>query len=138
MSVIVWHNPKCSTSRNAVALLKASGEQPEIVEYLKQPPTATQLAQLLSKMGLTARDLIRSKETVYSELGLDDLNLTEDELIGAMVTHPVLINRPIVITDKGAVLCRPLEQIFSVLGDNAVSEFEKENGEVIHRPSTRS
>ncbi|PNK60093.1 arsenate reductase (glutaredoxin) [Psychrobacter sp. FDAARGOS_221] len=135
MTVTIWHNPRCSTSRNALALLKASGYEPEIVEYLKNPPTAETLSSLLETMQLSARDIMRSKEAVYSELQLDNAELTEAQLIEAMVANPILINRPIVITDKGAVLCRPLEQIYSVLDDNAVAEFEKENGDILRRPN---
>lgn len=133
MSSTIYHNPRCSTSRNALAILKASGETPEVVEYLKNPPSREYLVELLQKMQVSPRDIMRQKEAVFTELGLDKPEVSDDALIDAMVKHPILINRPIVVTDKGAVLCRPLERVFEVL-ENPVSEFTKENGEVIHNP----
>ena len=133
MASTIFHNPKCSTSRNALALMQASNEAPEVVEYLKTPPSREYLLQLLQKMEMAPRDLMRSKEKLFTELGLDDPKLSDEQLIDAMVEHPILINRPIVITDKGAVLCRPLENIFSVLA-TPVNEFTKENGDVIVNP----
>lgn len=134
MSTTIFHNPRCSTSRNALALIQASGEVPNVVEYLKNPPTREELVQLLQKMNASPEEIIRSKEAVYTELGLEGSETTSEQLIDAMAEHPILINRPIVITDKGAVLCRPLEKIFAVL-PTAVSEFTKENGEVIVNPN---
>lgn len=105
MTSTILHNPKCSTSRNALALMQASGETFEVVEYLKTPPSREYLVELLAKMQMSPRELMRSKEAVFTELGLDNPDVTDDQLIDAMVEHPILINRPIVITDKGAVLC---------------------------------
>ena len=130
MTSTILHNPKCSTSRNALALMQASGETFKVVEYLKTPPSREYLVELLAKMQMSPRELMRSKEAVFTELGLDNPDVTDDQLIDAMVEHPILINRPIVITDKGAVLCRPLENIFDVLA-TPVKEFTKENGDVI-------
>ncbi|SUD91336.1 arsenate reductase (glutaredoxin) [Psychrobacter phenylpyruvicus] len=134
MTSTILHNPKCSTSRNALALMQASDDTVEVVEYLKTPPSRGYLVELLAKMQMSPRELMRSKEAVFTELGLDNPDVTEDQLIDAMVEHPILINRPIVITDKGAVLCRPLENIFDVL-TTPVKEFTKENGDVIVNPN---
>ncbi|WP_296202285.1 arsenate reductase (glutaredoxin) [Psychrobacter sp. UBA3962] len=134
MTTKIFHNPKCSTSRNALALIQASGETPEVVEYLKTPLSREYLVELLDKMQMSPRELMRSKEAVFTELGLDNPEVSDDQLIDAMVANPILINRPIVVTDKGAVLCRPLERIFEVLA-NPVDEFTKENGEVIINPN---
>lgn len=134
MTSTILHNPKCSTSRNALALMQASGETFKVVEYLKTPPSRDYLVELLAKMQMPPRELMRSKEAVFTELGLDNPDVTDDQLIDAMVEHPILINRPIVITDKGAVLCRPLENIFDVLA-TPVKEFTKENGDVIVNPN---
>ena len=134
MTTTIFHNPKCSTSRNALALIQASGETPEVVQYLKTPPSREYLVELLDKMQMSPRELMRSKETIFTELGLDNPEVSDDQLIDAMVANPILINRPIVVTAKGAVLCRPLERIFEVLA-NPVNEFTKENGEVIVNPN---
>lgn len=134
MTTKIFHNPKCSTSRNALALIQASGETPEVVEYLKTPLSREYLVELLDKMQMSPRELMRSKEVVFTELGLDNPGVSDDQLIDAMVANPILINRPIVVTDKGAVLCRPLERIFEVLA-NPVNEFTKENGDVIVNPN---
>lgn len=134
MTTTIFHNPRCSTSRNALALIQASGETPEVVEYLKTPPSREYLVELLNKMQVSPRELMRSKEAVFTELGLDNPEVSDDKLIDAMIDNPILINRPIVVTEKGAVLCRPLERIFEVLA-NPVAEFTKENGEVIVNPN---
>ena len=134
MTTTIFHNPRCSTSRNALALIQASGETPEVVEYLKTPPSREYLIELLNKMQMSPRELMRSKEAVFTELGLDNPEVSDDKLIDAMIDNPILINRPIVVTEKGAVLCRPLERIFEVLA-NPVAEFTKENGEVIVNPN---
>ena len=134
MTTTIFHNPRCSTSRNALALIQASGETPEVVEYLKTPPSREYLVELLNKMQMLPRELMRSKEAVFTELGLDNPEVSDDKLIDAMIDNPILINRPIVVTQKGAVLCRPLERIFEVLA-NPVAEFTKENGEVIVNPN---
>lgn len=130
MTSIIFHNPKCSSSRNTLAIMQASGEKPEVVEYLKTPPTRSYLVELLALMNTTPRELLRSKEDIYTELGLDNPALTDAQLFDAMIAHPILINRPIVVTNKGAALCRPIERVFELL-DNPVDSFTKENGEVI-------
>lgn len=131
MKPLIFHNPNCGTSRNTLAIMKASGEQPEVVEYLKNPPTRDYLVELLAKMNISPRELLRSKEAINDELGLDNPELSDDEIIDAMIAHPILINRPIVVTNKGAALCRPSERVFELL-ENPVSSFTKEDGEVLH------
>nr|ACA14312.1 arsenate reductase [uncultured bacterium] len=131
MKPLIFHNPNCGTSRNTLAIMKASGEQPEVVEYLKNPPSRDELVELLAKMNISPRELLRSKETINDELGLDNPELSDDQIIDAMIAHPILINRPIVVTDKGAALCRPSERVFELL-ENPVSSFTKEDGEVLH------
>jgi len=131
MTSLIFHNPKCGTSRNTLAIMKASGENPEVIEYLKTPPSRDHLVELLAKINLSPRELLRSKEPVNDELGLDNSELSDDQIIDAMIAHPILINRPIVVTNKGAALCRPSERVFELL-DNPVSSFTKEDGEVIY------
>lgn len=131
MKPLIFHNPKCGTSRNTLAIMKASGENPEVIEYLKTPPSRDYLVELLAKINLSPRELLRSKEPVNDELGLDNSELSDDQIIDAMIAHPILINRPIVVTNKGAALCRPSERVFELL-DNPVSSFTKEDGEVIY------
>ena len=131
MTSLIFHNPKCGTSRNTLAIMKASGENPEVIEYLKTPPSRDHLVELLAKINLSPRELLRSKEPVNDELGLDNSELSDDQIIDAMMAHPILINRPIVVTNKGAALCRPSERVFELL-ENPVSSFTKEDGEVIY------
>ena len=131
MKTLIFHNPNCGTSRNTLAIIKASGEEPEVVEYLKTPPTRDYLVELLAKMQISPRELLRSKEPINNELGLDNAEFSDDQIINAMIAHPILINRPIVVTDRGAALCRPSEHVFELL-ENPVSRFTKEDGEVIH------
>ena len=131
MKPLIFHNPKCGTSRNTLAIMKASGENPEVIEYLKTPPSRDYLVELLAKINLSPRELLRSKEPVNDELGLDNFELSDDQIIDAMIDHPILINRPIVVTNKGAALCRPSERVFELL-ENPVSSFTKEDGEVIY------
>ncbi|MDN3398977.1 MULTISPECIES: arsenate reductase (glutaredoxin) [Psychrobacter] len=131
MKPLIFHNPNCGTSRNTLAIMKASGEQPKVVEYLKNPPSRDELVELLAKMNLSPRELLRSKEAINDELGLDNPELSDNDIIDAMMAHPILINRPIVVTDKGAALCRPSERVFELL-ENPVSSFTKEDGEVLH------
>lgn len=130
MTSLIFHNPKCGTSRNALAIMQASGENPEVVEYLKTPPSREYLVELLAEMQLSPRELLRSKESINDELGLDNPAVSDDEIIDAMIAHPILINRPIVVTDKGAALCRPSERVFTLLA-NPVSSFTKEDGEIV-------
>ena len=131
MTSLIFHNPKCGTSRNTLAIMKASGENPEVIEYLKTPPSRDYLVVLLAKMSISPRELLRSKEPVNDELGLDNPEVSDDQIIDAMINHPILINRPIVVTNKGAALCRPSERVFELL-ENPVDSFTKEDGEVIH------
>lgn len=131
MTPLIFHNPNCGTSRNTLAIMIASGETPNVIEYLKTPPTREYLLELLALMKLSPRTLLRQKGTPYTELGLEDLTLTDEQLIDAMMAHPILINRPIVVTDKGAALCRPSERVFELLA-HPVSHFTKEDGEVLH------
>lgn len=131
MKPLIFHNPNCGTSRNTLAIMKASGEQPEVVEYLKNPPSRDYLVELLAKMNISPRELLRSKEAINDELGLDNPELSDNDIIDAMMAHPILINRPIVVTDKGAALCRPSERVFELL-ENPVSSFTKEDGETIY------
>lgn len=114
-TITIYHNPACSTSRNTLALIRATGIEPNIIEYLKSPPSAQTLRSLITQLGMGVRDVLRSKETIYQELDLDQPHWTDEQLIDAMVTHPVLINRPIVITPYGARLCRPVETVHEIL-----------------------
>jgi arsenate reductase len=132
VSVTIYHNPSCGISRNTLAMTRASGEEPEIVEYLKTPPDRARLIALIRAMGISARALLREKGTPYVELGLADPKWSDDELIDFMVAHPILINRPIVVTPKGAKLCRPSETVLDLL-DGPVTSFVKENGEKVTR-----
>ncbi|MEH2469448.1 arsenate reductase [Nitrobacteraceae bacterium AZCC 2161] len=134
MTVTIYHNPDCGTSRNTLAIIEASGETPVVIEYLKTPPDRTRLLELIAAMGTSARALLREKGTPYAELGLDDPKWSDDELIGFMLTHPILINRPIVETPKGTRLCRPSELVFDLL-EHPVDSFVKEDGEVVIRPA---
>jgi len=130
MTVTIFHNPKCGTSRNTLAMIRASGEEPVIVEYVQNPPTRERLIGLLAAMKLTPRELLREKGTPYAELGLSDQKWTDDELIDFMMAHPILINRPIVETPRGTRLCRPSELVLPLL-ENPVASFTKEDGEQI-------
>ena len=129
--VTIYHNPACGTSRNTLAMIRASGAEPEVIEYLKSPPSRERLMALIAAMGITARELLREKGTPFIELGLDDLSLSEDALVDGMLQHPILINRPIVVTAKGVKLCRPSELVLLLLENVNFSTFIKEDGEVI-------
>lgn len=130
MHVEIWHNPACGTSRNTLALVRHAGIEPTVVEYLKTPPSKARLAEAIAGAGLTVREAIREKGTPYAELGLDDVSLSDDALLDAMIATPVLINRPFVFSPKGARLCRPSEVVLDILPP--VSEpFTKEDGEVV-------
>jgi len=133
MSVTIYHNPNCGTSRNTLAMIKASGESPDVIHYLDTPPSRERLVELLAMMKLPTRELLRRKGTPYDELSLDDPTLDDEQLIDAMMAHPILINRPIVITPKGAKLCRPSEQVLALL-DRPVAHFVKEDGERVDYP----
>lgn len=130
MSVTIFHNPKCGTSRNTLAMIRASGEGPFVIEYVQNPPSRERLVELLTAMQMTPRQLLREKGTPYAALGLSDLKWTDDELVNFMMAHPILINRPIVETPLGTKLCRPSELVLDIL-ENPVSSFTKEDGEVI-------
>ncbi|MDN3272879.1 arsenate reductase (glutaredoxin) [Frankia sp. RB7] len=130
MSVTIYHNPDCGTSRNTLAMIRQSGIEPVVVEYLKTPPSRETLEQLVAAMGISARALLREKGTPYKELGLADPKRSDDELIDQMLAHPILINRPIVVTPRGTRLCRPSEAVVDLL-DDPVGRFVKEDGEVV-------
>ncbi|MEY9359668.1 arsenate reductase [Bradyrhizobium yuanmingense] len=130
MSVTIYHNPACGTSRNTLAMIRQSGVEPVVVEYLKTPPSRDKLKELIAVMGIPVRALLREKGTPYKDLGLDDSKWSDDELLDFMIAHPILINRPIVLTPKGTRLCRPSEAVVDLL-DNPVGRFVKEDGEVV-------
>ena len=132
MSVTIYHNPSCGTSRNTLAMIRESGEEPKIIEYLKTPPDRARLLELTKAMGISVRALLREKGTPYAELGLANPKWTDDELIDFMLAHPILMNRPIVITAKGTRLCRPSELVLDLL-DHPADRFVKEDGEVVLR-----
>ena len=136
MDVIIYHNPDCGTSRNTLGLIRNAGIEPHMIEYLKTPPTRLLLRHLIDRMGVSVRDLIREKGTPYKELGLDDRSLTDDQLLDAMMAHPILINRPIVVTPKGVRLCRPSEAVLDLLPQQ-LGEFRKEDGEIVVDASGR-
>lgn len=131
MTPVIYHNPDCGTSRNVLAMLRQSGETPEVIEYLKTPPTRERLVELLAAMSIAPRELLRQKGTPFEALGLDNPALSDEQLIDAMMAHPILINRPIVVTARGARLCRPSEQVLALL-DHPLTEFTREDGEVVH------
>jgi arsenate reductase len=133
VSVTIYHNPSCGTSRNTLAMIRASGEEPEVIEYLKTPPDRARLVALIRATGISVRALLREKGTPYAELGLADLKWSDDELIDFMLAHPILINRPIVVTPKGTKLCRPSEAVLDLL-DHPAGRFVKEDGEIVLRP----
>ncbi len=133
MTVTIYHNPTCGTSRNTLAMIRQSGEEPIVIEYLKTPPSRERLAELIATMGLTARDLLRQKGTPYDELGLGNPDLADDQLLDRMIEHPILINRPIVVTEKGVRLCRPSELVLDILPNPDIGPFTKEDGEVVVR-----
>lgn len=128
MTVTIYHNPTCGTSRNVLAMIRNSGEEPEVVEYLKTPPTREALVSLIGRMGIAPRELLRRKGTPYDDLGLDDEALSDDQLIDAMMEHPVLINRPIVVTPQGVKLCRPSETVLAILPNPQRAPITKEGG----------
>ena len=131
MSVTIYHHPACGTSRNTLALIRATGVEPEVIHYLEEPPRRAELVSLIQRMGISPRDLLREKGTPYAELGLGDSSLTNDQLIDAMMEHPILINRPIVVGPMGVKLCRPSEEVLSVLDRSLQADFVKEDGEVV-------
>ena len=130
-NITIYHNPACGTSRNTLALIRNSGAEPEVVEYLKTPPTKARLQELIKAMGISARELLREKGTPYAELGLDDAKWSEDALLDFMVQHPILMNRPVVVTPLGTKLCRPSEAVLDILPDPQRAAFQKEDGEAV-------
>jgi arsenate reductase len=137
MTVTIYHNPACGTSRNTLAMIEASGETPMVIEYLKTPPDRVRLQELIAAMGIAPRALLREKGTPYAELGLADPTLGDDALLDAMLAHPILINRPIVETPKGTRLCRPSELVLGLL-DKPVATFVKEDGEMLRGDASRA
>ena len=129
--IIIYHNPDCGTSRNTLAMIRNAGIEPHVVEYLKTPPSRALLIQLIGHAGMSPRDLLRQKGTPYAELGLDDVTLTDDVLVDAMMAHPILINRPLVVTPLGVKLCRPSEAVLDILPDPQRGSFAKEDGEQV-------
>jgi arsenate reductase len=131
MTITIYHNPACGTSRNTLEMIRQSGEEPIVIEYLKTPPTRERLKALIAAMGISPRDLLREKGTPYAELGLADPKWTDEQLIDQMMAHPILINRPIVETPKGVKLCRPSEAVLEILPNPHIGRFVKEDGEVV-------
>jgi arsenate reductase (glutaredoxin) len=131
MTITIYHNPNCGTSRNVLAMIRQSGEEPVVIEYLKNPPSRQRLKELVKAMEIPVRALLREKGTPYSELGLADPKWTDDQLFDFMVAHPILINRPIVLTPSGAKLCRPSETVLDILPNSNFGRFVKEDGEAI-------
>ena len=131
MTIAIYHNPDCETSRNTLAMIRQSGEEPQVIEYLKTPPSREKLVELIAVMGITPRKLLREKGTPYAELGLGDSKWSDDELIDFMLAHPILINRPIVVTPLGALLARPSEAVLDILPNPNIGTFTKEDGEIV-------
>ena len=131
MSVTIYHNPDCGTSRNTLAMIRQSGVEPSVIEYLKTPPSRERLKELVAAIYIPVRALLREKGTPYKELGLDDPKWTDEELIDQMLKYPILINRPIVVTPNGVKLCRPSEAVLDILPNPDIGRFVKEDGEVI-------
>ncbi|GBD47229.1 arsenate reductase (glutaredoxin) [Methylopila sp. Yamaguchi] len=130
-AVTIWHNPDCGTSRNTLAMIRAAGIEPTVVEYLKTPPTRDELERAVDAAGLSVRAAIRQKGAPYLELGLDDPSIADDALLDVMLAHPILINRPFVFTSRGVRLCRPSEVVLEILPTSLVGDFTKEDGEVV-------
>jgi arsenate reductase (glutaredoxin) len=137
MSIVIYHNPACGTSRNTLAMIRESGEEPEVIEYLKMPPPRERLKELIAAMGIPARALLREKGTPYRDLDLSNPKWSDDELIDFMIAHPILINRPIVATPKGVRLCRPSELVLEILPNPSIGAFTKEDGEVVKATGNR-
>ena len=129
--ITIYHNPTCGTSRNVLALIRNTGAEPEVIEYLKNPPTREKLLELIARMGIPVRDAMRQKEALYAGLGLDNPALGDDALVDAMLAHPILINRPIVATPLGTRLCRPSEAVLDILPLPQQGAFAKEDGELV-------
>jgi arsenate reductase len=139
MTVTIYHNPNCGTSRNVLAMIRQSGEEPVVIEYLKTPPSRERLKELIAAMGVPVRAVLREKGTPYAELGLGDPKWSDEQLLDFMIAHPILINRPIVETPKGVKLCRPSETVLDILHKSKIGRFVKEDGEVVEvKPVSRS
>ena len=134
MSVSIYHNPDCGTSRNTLAMIRQSGVEPTVIEYLKTPPTRATVVKLIADAGLTVRDALRKKDTPYEELDLGNPGKSDDELLDAIEAHPILLNRPLVVTPIGTLLCRPSEAVLDILENPDIGPFVKEDGEVIIDP----
>lgn len=137
VDIVIYHNPECGTSRNTLAMIRNAGIEPHVIEYLKTPPNRQRLVSLIARMGMGARDLLREKGTPYQELGLADAALSEDQLVDAMMAHPILINRPIVVSPLGVKLCRPSEEVLDLLPSGQRGAFTKEDGERVTDASGR-
>ena len=131
MDVVIYHNPACGTSRNALELIRHVGIEPHVIEYLKTPPSRAMVEQLIKRMGGSVRDILREKGTPYADLGLADPSLSDDQLLDAIEAHPILMNRPIVVSPKGVKLCRPSELVLDLLPDEGLRPFTKEDGEIV-------
>lgn len=131
MDIVIYHNPGCGTSRNVLELIRHVGIEPHVVEYLKTPPSRSLVAQLVARMGVSVRDILRKKGTPYAELGLDDPSLSDDALLDAIEAHPILMNRPIVVSPAGVKLCRPSETVLDLLPAEGLKPFIKADGEVV-------
>jgi arsenate reductase len=131
MNITIYHNPQCGTSRNTLALIRNTGVEPTVIDYLASPPSHALLKAMVKAAGMSVREAIRAKEAVYAELGLDDPALDDDALIDAMMAHPILINRPFVVTERGVRLCRPSELVLDILPLPQQGPFTKEDGEVV-------
>ncbi|GAA0732257.1 arsenate reductase (glutaredoxin) [Sphingomonas japonica] len=129
--VVIYHNPDCGTSRNTLAMIRNAGIEPHVIEYLKTPPARALLVELIDRAGMKPRDLLRRKGTPFSELGLENEAVGDDALIDAMIAHPILINRPLVVTPLGVKLCRPSEAVLDILPDSQRGAFSKEDGEQV-------
>jgi arsenate reductase len=134
VTVTIYHNRDCGTSRNTLAMIRQSGEEPEVIEYLKTPPSRERLVELIDAMGISVRALLREKDTPYATLGLADSRWTDDELLDFMIAQPILINRPIVVAPKGVRLCRPSEKVLDILANPNIGEFVKEDGKLVRTP----
>ncbi|KTT97914.1 arsenate reductase [Sphingomonas yabuuchiae] len=131
VDIVIYHNPECGTSRNALGLIRNAGIEPHVVEYLKTPPARALLVELIDRAGMTPRGLLREKGTPYAELGLGDTSLSDDVLVDAMMAHPILINRPLIASPLGVKLCRPSETVLDLLPSEQLAAFAKEDGEQV-------
>jgi arsenate reductase (glutaredoxin) len=131
VDIVIYHNPECGTSRNALAMIRNAGIEPHVVEYLTTPPSRALLVELIDRAGIAPRELLREKGTPYSELGLGDTSLSDDALVDAMMAHPILINRPLVVSPLGVKLCRPSEAVLDLLPSGQLAAFTKEDGEQV-------